>query len=378
MTDARKHSLKTLFLGTGLLVFGILIGYGFQARGAKPQTALPKPTPVPTQAPVVKGLRASPDGKVLAFTAVYDVGDRASVFLLDPKSGKWSARESPLGWQDYVTQWRSDGSELLLEREKIPRRVAEAKSGLYSAPIEKGELPKTGELKPLTQGLAPENSKIITGFWTPDGILTLKTRREPKSLFLARNGATNLVDSSNVTYHQNRAVRENGKLVFYVVRDVPNQPQKTALFRVENGRARQLGASWSDFVWAYVSESARQMIVARQNPNGEDWDWTLYQISPRGAKKGKTAKVPGDVITVYWSPDEKRVLGAAGASLWVVEIPSLQTRRLGQRDDWNADDASWIGRQNAVAVGAGGQIWRVEVPSGTAKSVWKFPAKYWK
>jgi hypothetical protein len=52
--------------------------------------------------------------------------------------------------------------------------------------------------------------------------------------------------------------------------------------------------------------------------------------------------VPGDVSGVFWSPDRKYVLGASGESLWLIDIPSLQSRRLGNRTDWDADDAGWL------------------------------------
>ncbi|MBW3637982.1 MAG: hypothetical protein KY445_16180 [Armatimonadetes bacterium] len=370
------NALRTLLVAFVLVSIGFVVGYGFQSSGAPPQiAATPKPTVLP-QAPLVKGLHSSPDGKLLAFTGVYARSQRAGVWILNPATGVANGRESPAGWQDYVTQWRSDGRALLLEREKIPRPVADATAGLFTAPIDRATT-SAGELSPLPQADLPRGEKIITGLLAPNGELVLKTRRDPKALYLVRKGVAVAVDRANLTYGQNRPVREGPNLVFYVVRDIPNQPDASALFRVVGGRARQISPAWDDVVWSYVSRSGRQLIVARIDENEVDWNWTLYRITPTGVQKLKSATVPADVVSVYWSNDEKRILGAAGEKLWITDVPSLKTTQLGPRTDWKADDATWIGPQNAVAVASDGEIWRVEVPSGKAVRLWRFPAQFW-
>jgi hypothetical protein len=369
-------ALRSLLIAFVLLSVGFVVGYGFQSDGPRPEVAAtPSPTAAPL-APVVKGLHSSPDGKLLAFTGVYARGEKAGVWILNPATGIANGRESPAGWQDYVTQWRSDSRSLLLEREKIPRRVASASAGLFTAPVDRATT-RAGELAPIAQGVVPRNEKIITGLLAPNGELVLKTRREPKSLYLVRNGSAVTVDRANVTYGQNRPVREGKNLVFYVVRDIPGQSDSVALFRVANGKARQISPPWDDVTWSYVAPSGKQFIVARVDENEVDWNWTLYQIAPNGIKTLKSATVPADVISVYWSNDGKRVLGAAGEKLWIVDVPSLKTTQLGPKNDWKADDASWIGQQNAVAVAYSGEIWRVEVPSGKAVRLWRFPNQFW-
>jgi hypothetical protein len=146
---------------------------------------------------------------------------------------------------------------------------------------------------------------------------------------------------------------------------------------VVGGKARQISPAWDDVVWSYVSHSGRQIIVSRIDENEVDWNWTLYRITPQGVGQIKNARVPADVISVYWSRDEKRVLGAAGEKLWIIDVPSLKTTQLGPKTTWKADDATWIGPQNAVAVASGGEIWRVEVPSGKAVRLWRFPVQFW-
>ena len=372
-------ALRPLLLALCLVGIGFVVGYGFQARGARPVVSVaPAPTP---QAPLVKGLHASPDGKLLAFTGVYARSERAGVWILNATTGTATQRESPAGWQDFVTQWRSDGSALLLERERIPRPVASASAGLYQAPVERNTaqngLSQTGELEPLAEDVAPRGERIITGLLTPNGELVIKTRREPKALYVVRDGIALPIDRAGVTYGQNRPVREGGKLVFYVVRDMPGDASKVALFRVESGRARQISAPWEDVEWSYVAPSGKQIIVARQSEEGEDWNWTLYGIGPTGLKTLKTASIPADVISVYWSPDEKRVLGAAGDKLWLIDVPTLQVHQLGSKTDWNADDATWIGNEQ-IAVAESGEIWRVNVKSAQATRLWRFPEPFWK
>ena len=122
-------ALRTLALALFLVGIGFFVGYGYQARGAKSSVppATVKATP---QAPQVKGLHASPDGKLLAFTGIYDRSERAGVWVLNPATGVANASLSPAGWQDYVMQWRADNAAILVEREKIPRLVADANAGV--------------------------------------------------------------------------------------------------------------------------------------------------------------------------------------------------------------------------------------------------------
>ncbi|HEX8464745.1 MAG TPA: hypothetical protein VF627_09025, partial [Abditibacterium sp.] len=277
------NAFRPLLLAFFLVGVGFVVGYGFQARGARPSApAKPAPTLQSPQAPLVKGLHASPDGQMLAFTGVYARSERAGVWILNAATQTATLRESPAGWQDFVTQWRSDGRALLVEREKIPRPVADASAGLYEAPVTSGS---AQELQPLAPDSVPRGEKIVTGFLTPNGELVIKTRREPKALYLVRDGEAIPIDRAGVTYGQNRPVREGEKLVFYVVRDLPNQSDQVALFRVENSRARQISPPWDDVSWSYVAPSGKQIIVARQDDDESDWNWTLYQIAPAGLKK---------------------------------------------------------------------------------------------
>lgn len=373
-----RSPLRLLGLGFVLLAFGFLAGYGFHVRQNPAPVARPIPTPQPATAlapPQVRGLQASPDGKLVAFTGVWDEFSRAGVWIIDSKNGKARLSESPAGWQDFVTQWRGDGAALLLEREKIPRPAAEAQAGLYLSPIDRATL-RAGELQSLKPDL-PRGEKIITGLLAPDGRLLIKTRREPKTLFEVQNEAARRLDGAHISYGQNRPVMEKGQLVIYAVRDVPQFPSQSALFRVQNGRAQQISPGWDDLSWSYVAPSGRSLLVAREDEESDNWIWTLYAIESAKIREIKSANVPADVISVYWSRDEKRVLGAAGRKLWIVDVPSLQTRQLSARADWNADDATWLGRENAVLVAAGGELWRVAVPSGKTARVWRFPAQFW-
>ncbi len=365
-------ALRTLFLALFLVGIGFFVGYGYQARGAKSITSRAAPTPTP-QPPQIKGLHASPDGKLLAFTGVYARSERAGVWILNPATGVAGRTPSPAGWQDFVTQWRADGKAILLEREKIPRPVAEAKAGIYLAPVERQNT-RAGELAPVAIDL-PRGEKIVTGLLAPGGDLILKTKREPKALFAVQNGGAVAVDRAGFNYGQNRPVREGKNLVFYVVRDVPNS-EDVALFRVENGRAHQLSPGWDDVSWSYVAPSGKQLIVARSDENGVDWNWTLYAITPQSMKTLKSARIPADVISVYWSNDEKRVLGAAGEKLWQIEVPSLKCTPIGKKTDWNADDATWIDNQS-VAIAENGEVWRVNVANGSAARLWRFPDQFW-
>lgn len=355
-------------------------GYGVYQKGR--EAALPAPAHWP---PVTEGLRVAPDDRLLAFTGVYDQSQHASRFLLDLKTGGFSAVESPTGWQDYITQWSADGRTILFEREKIPRPVETAVAGLYQekaqpvgvGPGNAGE-PVRQEPKLLTaDNLGVGGERATAGFWTPDGKLVVKTRREPKALFVMRDGQPQLIDRATLTYYQNRAILEHGQNAYYVVRDMPGQPQSVALYRTQNGHAQQLSPALTDVTWAYVAENARWMIVCQKATNGTDWLWSLYQVVPQGARLVKQNTVPSDIVTVYWSPDFKRVLGASGDALWTVDIPSLQAHQVGPRTDWKADNAIWLNHENAVIVATEGQLWKVLIPSGTRQPLWKFPERYW-
>lgn len=368
---------RAVLLGLLLLATGFLVGLGFQSRAAQQKApGQPQPAATPGPAPLVKGLRASPDGRLLAFTGIYNNYGRGSVWIFDTQSGRARATASPIGWQDYVAAWRGDGRALLLEREKIPRPAAKAKAGIYAAPVDKASLAMS-EPNNITPKL-PRGEKIVSGLYAPDGTLILKTRSDPKTLFRVNGKTATAFDRATITYGQNRVVNQNGRTIYYVMRDVAGQPTKTALFRIGGSKTRQISPAWdeNEIAWSYVSPSGQQLLLAREQ--GDDWQWTLYRIEAKKVVRLKSARVPGDVITVYWSPDEKQILGAAGAQLWTIAIPSLQSKPLGKRDDWNADDVTWLAGQKAVAVAAGGELWRVEVPSGKAKKLWRFPDEYWK
>jgi dipeptidyl aminopeptidase/acylaminoacyl peptidase len=363
-----------------LVALGFIVGFGFHTMQRPPHGNTDDEASGPPVAPIVRGLRIAPNDKLLAFTAVYDASQRASRFVFDIANARYSAVESPRGWQDYISQWSADSRRILFEREKIPRPVEEARAGMYEesmggdADSLKRETPN-----PLTEQLALPDEAITTGTWTPDNRLVLRTRHEAKSLFLEdSDGKATLIDRSLGTYYQNREVKEQGQLAFYVVRDVTSHGGVAALYRVVNGKAAKLSENLDKITWAYLSENARWLVVCRQAAAGEGWEWTLYQVTPLRATPVKTAWIPADVIAVYWSPDFKRILGASGKSLWLIDIPSLKVSQLGKRDDWNADDAAWLNHQNAIIVAANGTLWHVEVPSGKESQLWKFPASYWK
>ncbi len=371
-----RAPVSSLLLGIGLLTIGFLVGYGFQSRASQsasqPKGSL-KPASPPTP-PLVKGLHSSPDGGLLAFTGVWDRSSRAGVWIFDLRSGRAKLSPSPLGWQDFVSQWRADGRALLVEREKIPRAAADAKAGLFQTRVDRATL-LSGEPENLTPPL-PGGEKLVSGTFAPDGALLLKTRREPKSLFLAKGAQAQLLDRATNSYGQNRAIKQNGHLVVYAVRDAPNL-SGVALFRVRNGRATVLTPPLEGVSWSYVSPLAKWLVVAREDSESGDFVWTLYAIEATRAREVKSQTVPADAISVYWSPGENQILGAAGQKLWSVSVPGLQVRQIGAKANWNADDATWIGNQNAVAVAASGQLWRVDVASGQAKTIWKFPAPFW-
>lgn len=378
-------AVRALMMGSVLLATGFFVGLGFQSRATQQArdaaTAKAKATPTPAPAPLVKGLRSSPDGRLLAFTGIYNNYGRGSLWLVDLQTQRARATASPAGWQDYVAAWRDDGRALLLEREKIPRPAAQAKAGIYSAPVDGASL-STGEPRNVTPPL-PRGEKIVSGLFAPDGTLILKTRSDPKTLFRVEGQGQSeravAIDRAAVTYGQNRVVKIGQRTIYYVMRDIAKQPDKIALFRVENAKARQISPGWNEdeIVWSYVSPTGKKLLLARYEGES-DWQWTLYNIGIDGVKEVKSAVVPGDVITVYWSPDETQILGAAGEKLWLISVPDLKATALGTRTNWNADDATWIGNQSAVAVAAGGELWRVAVPSGKAEKIWRFPGEYWK
>lgn len=418
-----QNSARAAVLALMLLALGFIVGYGYHVVQRVPPAV---PPPVPTVAkpapPLVKGLRVSPDGRRLAFTALYDGQKHASRFVLDLQTRRWNAVKTPDGWQDYIVQWSADSRKILFEREKIPRPAGGATAGLYEAeagrtlsdgrgateapsaapdatgnaateptsPASPGA-PDTTERLLTGEGTLPANERLVAGFWAPDSTLVVKTRREPKALYGVRGDRAALLDRAAVTYEQNRAVSEGGKTVFYVVRDVPGRAGQSALFRVQNGAARRLSEPLSELEWVYVSENARWMVLCRQADDGENWNWTLYRVTPQGASRVRSRIVPGEVSQVYWSPDTRHILGTRKGSLWLVDIPTLQTRRLGTPQDWSADDAAWVPRPqkagsggpgavggSSVIVAAKGYLWQVEVPSGAARQIWKLPPLYWK
>jgi hypothetical protein len=183
------------------------------------------------------------------------------------------------------------------------------------------------------------------------------------------------VDRAGVNFQQHRAVVENGKTVFYTVRDVPGDGGTAALFRVVNGKAARLSEELSGAIWVYLEDRAHYMTVCRQGEGG-DWQWTVYSVTPRGAKMLTTARVPGDIGQVYWSPDGRRILGAGGRSLWIVDIPTLASHQLTGRTDWNSDDACWLSKDSAVLVAAKGELYKVAL-SGAVRKIWRFGEGYW-
>ncbi len=373
-----RSPFLTLLLGAGLLSIGMVIGYGFQSRAAQTARRAPIPftrpkTTLPSSPPLVKGLHSSPDGTLLAWTGVWDRSSHAGVWVFDVASKRVHLTPSPSGWQDFVSQWGADNRSLLVEREKIPRATAEAKAGLFQTRIDRKTL-SSSELQSVTPPLPP-GEKLVSGTFAPDGTLLLKTRREPKSLFLAQKGSVKLLDRAPQSYGQNRAIKQNGRTVVYAVRDT-SEGKGVALFRIENGRAVALTPPLSDVAWSYVSPMARFLVVAREDAESGDYIWTLYAIESKRARELKSQTVPADAISVYWSPNETQILGAAGQKLWSISIPNLKVRQIGKKSDWNADDATWIGSQNAVAIAASGALWRVDVPSGQAQEMWKFPPQF--
>jgi Tol biopolymer transport system component len=388
---------RAMLLAVLLVGLGFALGMGFQTlqyaqqqqRGAPTQKNQSQTDGTP-RPPLVRDLRVSPDDGLLAFSAIYTNAQnekQAGRFIFDLETYQWSEAKTPDGWQDSITQWSRDGKRILFARERIPRPAGKGAAGLYEEKIARPQKSKTrNEAQPLSEDVPTGGEKVYAGFWTPRGELVMKTRREAKSLFLKQGDEAQLIDRSPGTYYQNRAVLENGKRAYYVVRDVSIEDGEVALFRIQNegqnndgqnNSTRRIGSTLRDVIWAYLSEDARRLLVCRFAENGTDWQWSLYQVTPQKMQLQQQAMVPADVIAVYWSPDFKTILGAAGKSLWLIDIPSLQTRKLGNRDDWNADDAAWLTKEKAVLVAAAGQLWKVDMTTGRRREVWKFPANYW-
>ena len=384
-----------------LITIGFVLGLGYQtlqyanlqtgnSRNKVSNSTGNKVEEKSLSAPIVRGLRISPDDRLLAFNALYgsasNQSQQAGRFIFDLETYKWSEAQSPSGWQDSIAQWSEDGKKVLFAREKIPRAAGEGEPGLYE---EKVELPQNktsndseknlrqSDPQALSKGTEPAGEKVYAGFWTQDDKLVMKTRRESKALFLKGSNGTQAVDRSPGTYYQNRAVQENGAVAYYVVRDISVKDGTVGLFRISKGKTGQVGSTLSDVVWVYIAENARWMIVCHYAENGTDWQWSLYQVSPTKSVLARKTTIPADVVAVYWSPDFKQILGAAGKSLWLIDVPTLKTRKLGDRDDWNADDAAWLSRENAVLVASAGHLWKVDMTTGKRTEVWKFPERYW-
>jgi hypothetical protein len=376
--EARTLRRRAGLLAGGLLLFGFVsgygVGFGVNRREAE-RAAVAKAPPPRALAPIVKAMRLSPNGRLLAFTAVYDGSRKSSRFVLDVKTGQFSGAESPGGWQDFVLGWDRRGNTLLLKRQRIPRPVAEADAGFYTQKLLAGAWPRFDANLRAVEPPLPSGQKGVSVTWDAQDRLVVKARREPEALFSGGRA----LDASSAPYLQSRAVRENGRTVLYVVRaDGPDSSSPIALFRVDGGKARRLSADLGDMEWAYVAENGRWMIVARYAANNTDWEWTLYRVSQSRAQKVKTAVISGDVIGVYWSPDFKRVLGTNGKSLWLIGVPSLASRRIGDAKNSNADDATWSADSKSVFVAVDGRIWNVDIASNKVRETWRFPDQYWK
>jgi len=380
---SRLRPLIAAIFALLLLALGFIVGYGYQTLQPEP---LPPATPPPGDAnlptSVVKGLHISPDDRLVALTNVNERTRQSQRLVVDLQTLSYSAESSPRGWQDYIAQWSADGSSILFERERIPTPPDETRAGLFRERVQPaGGAAKTGpEAAPrrqqpeaLTLDLPP-GEKVIKGLWARDGRLVVRTRRETKALFLREaSGAAKRVDSSPGSYAQHREVLENGKSVFYVVRDVSAAANAVALYRVQDGQSRKLTADLGDVAWSYVAENGRWMMVCRQAAVETELAWSLYRVTPQQAVLVKEGMVPADINAVYWSPDFKSILGAWGKSLWVIDIPTLKVRKLGARDDWSAQDVAWYHHENAVLVAADGKLWKVDVATGKARELWGLP-----
>jgi hypothetical protein len=362
-----------LFSGV-LLVLGFIIGLGYQSFQNAAQHQTPKLKATVAQPPVTHGLRVSADDQLVAFTGIYQHFTQSSRFVFDLKKSSWSAVKTPAGWEDSMVQWGKDGRTLLYERSKLPRVVTGAKAGLYSEKVllNSGN-PQWKNQTPLSENLQEPGEQIYAGFWTPQDQLVVKTQHDDRSLFLSQNGKLTKIDHSPGTYYQNRFVGND----YYVVRDVDRSGNKVALFRIHQNKSTQLGANFSNIIWAYLSENAKWLLLCSNAANGQDWKWDLWKVENNGLKKATTAQIPSDVIAVYWSPDFKHILGAVGNKLWLIDVPTLKLHQIGKRDDWHADDAAWLNHQNAVVVAAAGKLWKVDIASGEASELWEFPNKYW-
>jgi len=369
--NSSPSPLKALFLAIFLVGIGFLVGYGFQSSANQQRNALPTPTPVSKQAPLVKALQASPDGQKMALTATYSNSDKAGVWIYDFKTKKTNYYSSPLGWQDYVVGWKNSQS-LLIERERIPRLAVDATAGLYSAPVTDGKT--DAENWKLYSPTLPRGEKLISGFYSPDGVLHLKTRHEPKTIWRVEGEKAIRLDDSAMAYGQNRVARSGKQETLFVVRNMSITDSRQALFRVENGVTTQISQPFEDLTWSYVAPSGKQFLIAKQDD--EEWAWTLYDIEAKSIRKVKDGLIPSDVISVYWSRDEKRILGAAGDKLWIIDIPSLKCTQLGTRSDWSTDDATWIDDQT-VGVASDGKLWSVDAQTGKDTLLWTFPDQFW-
>jgi hypothetical protein len=363
--------MKALLLAIFLVGIGFVVGYGFQSSANQNRNLSSTPTPAPAQAPIVKALQASPDAKKLALTANFDNSDKAGLWIFDIKSKNANYYPSPIGWQDFVVGWKNPES-LLIERERIPRGAAEATGGMYSVPVNDGKTDP--ENWTLHSPKLARGEKLISGFYSPDGVLHLKTRNEPKTIWRVENDKATRLDQSALAYGQNRVTRNGNQDSLFVVRDISPTDSRQALFRVENRKSTQISEPIEDLSWSYVAPSGKHFLIAREVE--EEWLWTLYDIVGNSIREVKEAPIPSDVISVYWSQDEKRILGAAGDKLWIIDIPSLRCTQLGTRTGWNSDDATWIDSQT-IGVASNGKLWSLEVPSGRETLLWTFPKEFW-
>lgn len=362
-------------LGLLLPVLGFLVGLGYQTTHHVPPPA-PRPVPSALTPPLVKFMVMSPDDRRLAFTVVYRDGGQAARCIWELRTGKLTSTLCPRGWEDFLVQWTADSRALVFQREKLPRDSdSKARAGLYRVPFD-----QPGREQPLVgNGVAPEE-KPISGALLADGTVMVKTRREPKALFIAHGPRIEVWDRSPGTYLQNRLVQEQGRPVLYVVRDTPPQRDNPRLWRITGPRTfRALTEPLGRLVWAYVEEQqARHLLTCSDPGDGANWLWKLYAIGPGQARFMNQRQIPQDANSVFWSPDGNRVLAAGGEQLWLVGIPGLVVRPLGTRRDWYADDATWMHHRQAVVVASGGVLWQVGIPGGTAQQLLKLPEKFWR
>src|SRR5688500_12643295 len=128
---------RIIFLAVVLVALGFALGIGYQTlQYADRQT---RPTEgngvLPTRSPLVRGLRVSPDDKLLAFSAVYAGAQQAGRILFDLKTYNWNEAKTPAGWQDAISQWSNDGKRILFARERIPRPPGDGVPGLYEEAV---------------------------------------------------------------------------------------------------------------------------------------------------------------------------------------------------------------------------------------------------